>query len=422
MQSAHMPGAAFTAGPQQPQVGRSSHRRRAVLIECYRAHGECLDFQIKACQRAGMMVEVWTTKKNRWRPEAHQKITHVLLDGPVCFHAAWRLWRSPPALVAFNTATGPVVRDLLTLIRPLGLATLGIFHDVAKVRSHRSTRLIARMLGARIMLAQHLSFAAEREIGLPFDHVHLLAGCGRAQPDAHEVRIAIPGSFGFGKKDAEALLALACDARLDPRVRFVVLGRFSRDADVASWWQRCVAQGADQRIRRFTDFVPQAEFDCQLQRSSAVLPLIHPGCDHYARFHGEKISGAVNVALAAHLPLVIPADLARQWRFGPIVSSYTTHDDLLAVINGLADRPVLEAHKARIAGSNEAHPAFQQALYLRACARAVRASRGGPLPLVIGAHSAWKPLTSPGLPMSTSSPHVVPRMPATMGARTLVSG
>lgn len=395
--------------------------RRAVIIECYRAHGECLDFQIKACQRAGMTVEVWTTKRNRWRPDG-QHVTQVLLDDPVCVHAAWRLWRSPPALVAFNTATGPIVRDLLALIRPLGLATLGVFHDVAKVRSHRSTRLIARMLGARVMLAQHLSFAAEREIGLCFDHVHLLASGVRGQPDADVVTIAIPGTFGFGKKDAESLLALACDARLDPRVRFVLLGRFSREADAAQWWQRCVALGADRRLTRFTDFVAQDEFNHQLQRSSAVLPLIHPGCDHYARFRGEKISGAVNLALGAHLPLVIHADLARQWCFGPIVSTYGSHDDLLRVINGLADRTTLQAQRVRIAASNEAHPAYQQALYLRACARAVRASRGGPLPLVLGKHPAW----TPGVSTGALVPQVVPtvRSPtvAPIATRLLVKG
>lgn len=395
--------------------------RRAVIIECSRGHGECLDFQIKACQRAGMTVEVWTTRKNSWRPNDRQ-ITHVLLDEPFCLRAAWRLWRSPPALVAFNTATGPVVRDLLALIHPLRLATLGIFHDVAKVRSHRSTRLIARMLGARVMLAQHLSFAAEREIGRCFDHVHLLASGIRGQPDPQTVTIAIPGAFGFGKKDAESLLTLASDARLDPRVRFVLLGRFSGEADAAAWWQRCVALGVDQRITRFTDFVAQDEFNRQLQQSSAVLPLIHPGCDHYLRFRSEKISGAVNLALGAHLPLVIHADLARQWCFGPVVSTYGSPDELVRVINGLTEYPTLQAQRERIAASNEAHPAFQQALYLRACARAVRASRGETRPVVIGKRPAWKPRTPVDSPMVTSSPQAIAPLLATVDVPVLIKG
>jgi hypothetical protein len=282
--------------------------------------------------------------------------------------------------------------------------------------------MIARMLSARIMLAQHLSFAAEREIGRRFDHVHLLASGIRGQPDPRTVTIAIPGAFGFGKKDAESLFALVCDARLDPRVRFVLLGRFSGEADATAWWQRCIAHGVDHRMTRFTDFVAQDEFNRQLQQSSAVLPLIHPGCDHYTRFRSEKISGAVNLALGAHLPLVIHADLARQWCFGPVVSTYGSQDELVRVINALAVHPTLQAQRERIAASKEAHPAFQQALYLQACARAVRTSRGETRPVVVGKRPAWKPRMPVDTPVIASSPPLAPPLLAGVNRPVLLKG
>lgn len=352
-------------------------RPRVVLLECYSSHGECLEFQIDVLKRTGSSVEVWTHPAHRETQRFSADVRHLVLEPPCAISAARRLWLSPPGLLIINTTTGPAVRNLLWLIHPLRLATLGVFHDVDKLRSF-SARAMARMIDARVMLAEHLSRAATAEVGAIFDHAHFLSNTRRAVPDVDPVLIAIPGAFSHDKKDISALLELASDARLDPRVRFVLLGRFSSAPEVTAWWNRCVERGIEHRFVRFTGFVPQPVFDDYLRRCLAVLPLIQPSCEHYRRFRTDKVSGAVNLALGLGLPLLIHEDLAEWWRFGPAVSTYRDSEELLAVINTWSgDEDGFRRHLAQIAAAQESNVGHQRSLYLKACIRALRGARNG---------------------------------------------
>ena len=352
-------------------------RVRAVVIECYTGHGECLAFQVDALERAGFSVEVWTRPRLHWHSES-KLVRHIILKPAALLWllAAWRLWRSPPAIVSINTATGPMVRNILLLIHLLRIPTVGIFHDLAKLRSHRSTRIIARLVGARMVLAQHLAQAGEKIIGLPVEFAHMISGPVLAEYSPQsQTLIVVPGSFIPGKRDNDALLALAQDNRLDSRIRFVLLGRFPVTAEAEAWWQRCIDARVQERFIRFHVFVEQTDFDRILSTSAAILPLIHPVCSDYQRFYADKISGAVNLALGFHLPILLSADLARVWSFGPAVVPYDGQDALLSATNRLVDPLYQERMRKAIAASSEASRPVQHARYLRMCERAIYHAR-----------------------------------------------
>lgn len=371
------------------QVGKSGFaqrevitgRPRVILLECHGSHGECLEFQIEAWSRSGVQLEVWTHPAHAGQRRFDRSARHVVLERPIVLSVARRLWLSPPSLLVINTATGPSVRNLLLLLHPLRIPTVGIFHDVDKLHSP-SANLMARMIDGRLMLAEHLARRAEAEVGVPFDYAHFLSSHGRMEPGHQEFLIAVPGAFSPEKKDIATLLALARDPGLDARVRFVLLGRFPQTPAITAWWEQCRAHAVDHRFVRFTEFVPQPVFDSYLARSFAVLPLMGPSCGHYTRFRSDKVSGAVNLALGFARPLLIPSDLASQWLFGPSVMTYDGVDELAARINQLSDQSRRAGTFAEIAASAEANISFQQSLYLKACLGAAHRAhdRSGPSP------------------------------------------
>jgi hypothetical protein len=354
------------------QAGCESLRaQRVVVLECFGSHGECIEFQLGALARTSMRVEVWSHPAHKGQRTFPSTVRQVFLERPILLSVARRLWLSPPALLIINTATGPLVRNLLCLIRPLRLVIVGIFHDVEKLRSPTS-RMIARMVGARLMLAAHLSQAAAALIRRPVAYAHFLSGHRPAEPEIGNTLITVPGAFIPQKKDAKALLDLACDPRLNPAVKFVLLGRFSRHEAASRWWQQCIDLGVGHRFVRFMEFIPQSQCDHYLHLSSAILPLIHPGCDHYSRFCAEKLSGAVNLALAKRLPLLIHVDLADNWHFGPAVLPYADVECLLTLVNRLSHPQEVTRQMKDIQKSQESNVSYQQALYLNACVDAVR--------------------------------------------------
>lgn len=284
--------------------------------------------------------------------------------------SVWLLWYAPPHLLVINTATGPRVRNLLWCIRPLRIPTVGLFHDLGKIRSGRSACGIARLLSARVMLAEHLAQEAQSLLGLPVDHAHLLADIPDPLPREADALIIIPGMLDPAKRDLESAVALAADPLLDPQVRFVLLGRFKGPAAEA-WWASVIHRGLAHRFIRFTGWIPQDTFDDWVARSRGVLPLIHPGCGHFDRFRDEKISGAMNIALGARQPLLLHRALADRWQLGPATVAYDDLPSLRQQIHALMDTATWSSRKAAIAVSPVAMRRHQQALYVRACRRAL---------------------------------------------------
>ena len=208
-------------------------------------------------------------------------------------------------MVIFVTATGTAVRDMAHVLRRRRQRIVGVLHDVGKLSGSVNQWIANKAFDALVVLAPHLARLARPSTSLP---VHTIPATAipphGPRPDVEGTLIAIPGNVLWSRRDYGILETLLADRRLPSSLRFVVLGD-AGGSDVDQSRLRQVAQAWAGRMLLFDHFVPHEECHAWLARSSAVLPLVHPGLDDAEAFLHRKISGAFSAAWAHGLPLLL---------------------------------------------------------------------------------------------------------------------
>lgn len=208
-------------------------------------------------------------------------------------------------MVVFVTATGTTVRDMAHVLRRRGQRIVGVLHDVGKLSGSVNQWIANKAFDALIVLAPHMARLARPSTSLP---VHTVPATAipphRPPPEVEGTLIAIPGNVLWSRRDYGILERLLDMPVLPSDLRFVVLGNAGGSAPDQQRL-RSMAQAWPSRIVVFDHFVPHEECHAWLARSSAVLPLVHPGLDDAEAFLHRKISGAFSAAWAHRLPLIL---------------------------------------------------------------------------------------------------------------------
>ena len=63
----------------------------------------------------------------------------------------------------------------------------------------------------------------------------------------------------------------------------------------------------------FNDFVEADDFDAYLKATDVIWPMVHPDTPSADEYFRNQISGAINVAFAYKIPLLVHCEYAESW-------------------------------------------------------------------------------------------------------------
>jgi hypothetical protein len=160
---------------------------------------------------------------------------------------------------------------------------------------------------------------------------------GDVKKNAGEMWIAIPGEVDFRRRDYEGLInEVRTHGPLDPSVRFILLGRCSREhEDGRALRELLVGSGLERHFVLFDDVVEQSTFFGHLMECDALLPLIHPVTHFFVFYRDHQVSGTYNLAFGFAKPLLMHEALRGPEDFE--VSAFFYNDGtLVSLLNRLA--------------------------------------------------------------------------------------
>jgi hypothetical protein len=346
--------------------------RRAAIVQFSAAHELSLPLQAWALHRAGFDVELLVHPRLVPHVANCRPWARVVALG-TGHHAqvvrAWtRIRRTGARLVVSNTAHGPQTRHLFWLCSGAGIRRVAVMHFVDKLANSWSTRAIADRCHGIVVFAKHLATAGNAAYPGRLHTMHpiLYPEAEGVTPlrDPRWIDIGIAGAVQPDRRDYAILPTLLADPALDPRVRFVCLGRCQRDDPAVAQVLAQVAQaGQSERVLTWDGFVPQEEFHARLAGCRALCALMHPGCAEYNDFVRDQVSGVLYLGLVHRLPVLVEQAIADPLDMGPAIVPYRV-EALVPAITALLEQPVTAE---AIAGHPAADLEVQARQYLQAC-------------------------------------------------------
>ncbi len=279
-----------------------------ALVEIGGSHDECLYSQLFALKAAGCTVHLVCTEALRQRNPHFETYTDAwkivetrgkALEDLQKMKRLNRYFREQGIeKVILNTAQGGHIRNLC-LYASRRSRFYGIIHTLRKFEGSFTQRIINRKVKDYLVLNDTLLkqvHAPELRIDsfYPLRYPHFEGQV----PKGAKYRIALIGGVENRRKDLEGFVRIVRETRHLP-LEFVFLGK-SDSEHIAG----LDPQDAD-RIVSFRHFLDHETFDAYLQNTDVILPLVHPGTDSAREYFRNQISGALNVAFAYRIPLLV---------------------------------------------------------------------------------------------------------------------
>lgn len=296
--------------------------KRVALIEFDSSHDECLHTQLVALKKKDCWVALVTNSEVRKRNPTLEKWVDNWIeldaDGRGLTGAAIRdallirrMMRSLKSLhieiVVFNTAQGGHVRNacLFSLFRKMRF--VGIVHTIRKFQGSFTQRIIQLKIKQYFVLADFLLEQIPTQKGIrvsPFYPIHFPNPSPVSIPKNEPIHIAIIGSVETRRKDLIGFIEIM--KQCDSNVRFGFLGMAnSKRLEVRELTKSLAKLEALDRVELHEKHLSFEEMNQFLQKSSAILTLVHPNTPSAEQYFRNQIPGAMNLALAYKIPLLL---------------------------------------------------------------------------------------------------------------------
>lgn len=290
---------------------------KIVLVEIGNSHDECLLTQLVALKKNGATLTLICNESISKRNSNFNEFLTEIITIPDRIESkrktAGLIWREINCLkaekVIFNTAQGQIVRNICVKALFSKMDFIGIIHTTRKFNGSFTQRLINLKIKKYLLLSE---FLYESVINSPtakkskvdyFYPIHF-ANQGSEQKDHQGIQVGIIGGVENRRKDLEGFLHLV--GQSPDEVKFFFLG-YSNSAlsEVQEFIQKVKTSGLSDRVVLFQEFIQQEKFDELVQQMDFILPLVHPNTPSADQYFKNQISGAVNVAFAYQIPLLI---------------------------------------------------------------------------------------------------------------------
>lgn len=345
---------------------------RVALVEFGGSHDECILSQLIALKRFGCHTTFICTKDlhartayfNQFLDEVH----FVDLKGAALadFKEMVRLNRLFKSKgikkVVLNTAQGGHVRNLC-LTAPASIEFIGVIHTLKKFQGSFTQRLIDLKIKKYFVLndyfLERVAVKKGRSIQsfypLRFPHFQK-----KINKPIEEIWITIIGGVETRRKDLLGSIDLM--KKSPENVRFIFLGKSDiNGADRKSFEKAMEGSNLSERVKMFNDFVEADDFDAYLNVTDLIWPMVHPGTPSADEYFRNQISGAINVAFAYKIPLLVHCEYAEYWEDLKISIEYKLNSFQSDLTEGL-DR--LKEKITALEENKKFNPEYQEMKYL----------------------------------------------------------
>lgn len=291
-----------------------------TLIEAF-SHAECIYSQVLCIKEAGHKVHFIGNKNLRDRIESFgfESCTFFSAEELKQLRTLIKIRKTIISnhtdYVVFNTAQGNLVRSICLLPFSKKIEFLGLMHNVKKLKSSFSQKLISRRVKKYYVLNDYIENSQQPKLpGLQlksfypifftsFDEKEL------KKPD-NEIWITIPGSLESSRKDYDGFLSLIeNDMAIPNNIKFILLGRCldidGRGLEIKNWVRN---NNMEHRVKLFYSFINDDLFHSYIKKSDFIMPCLHPQQKNYQDFLETKVSGSFNLAFAYKKPLLCYED------------------------------------------------------------------------------------------------------------------
>lgn len=286
--------------------------KKVLLLEAASSHDECLYTQWEALKSAGVEVELAVDEQVANRIQISDAQVHIVRtrassNRDIVQAVSQLIREAKPDVVVFNTAQGRFVRDLALRFLFHKVRFVGIIHTTRKFKGSFTQKIINLKIKDYLFLARFLLDQCKPNSSLRMDYFYPLyfPGARQAKAAFPSKRIAIIGGVEERRKDLNALLDMM-QQEGSTDVHFVFLGRTDRSKpEVQRFCERLDELELSSRVRLFDAFISHELFNQELAQVDYILPLVHPGTPSAEQYFSNQIPGAMNVALAFTIPLLI---------------------------------------------------------------------------------------------------------------------
>ena len=298
-----------------------SFPERVAIIEFDSSHDECLLTQINALKNHGCWVMLITNpiikSRNKHLEELVDEWSFIdptgvgftgapLGDAIIVRRLMRFLKKQKIDKVVFNTAQGGHVRNacLFSLFRKIEF--IGVIHTIRKFQGSFTQKIINLKIKKYFVLAEFLQEQIPPQKGIQFETFYPLdfPKNGFTVKTDEEIHISIIGSVESRRKDLNGFVSLI--QQTDDSVQFNFLGKADpKNSDVIQLKEKLREMGCLNRVTFYDDYIPFGEVDQILRKTSAILPLIHPATPSANEYFRNQIPGAMNMALAYSIPLLL---------------------------------------------------------------------------------------------------------------------
>lgn len=215
-----------------------------------------------------------------------------------------------PDLILLNSAQGRRVRDLCLRLFFDRTPIVGIHHNAENLFKSFTQKIIHLKVRKYIVLADFIKKFLEGRLrsGLQVESFYPLSyhqglKLGLETKDRF---ILIPGVLEQDRRDYLGFVDIVqqSDSRLDPRLKFVLLGN-SKNHDGPQIVDKITALQLNHRFVFFDRYVEDEIMLSYVEKCLAIMPLMHPGTRWFEKYFETKISGAYSLAFAFNRHLLM---------------------------------------------------------------------------------------------------------------------
>ena len=319
---------------------------KLAIVELSNSHDECMLSQLVALKRRDCHVTMVSTEvireRNPWFNQYIDAFKKVEVTGSAIgdlkkMLELLRFFKEEKiSKVVFNTAQGGHVRNLC-LFAPSDIEFIGIIHTLNKFRGSFTQRIINRKIKKYFVLNDYfLKFIPEwqRKQVRSFYPLRFPQFPKRLEKPEGEIWITVIGGVENRRKDLVGSVDLI--GQLPETARVIFLGKSDPGRqDFMDFHRELNQQGLAHRVLTFDHFVDQATFHAYMMNTDLVWTMIHPDAECAKEYFSNQIPGALNAALAYHVPMLNHKYYVERWSDLQYSISYTRETFAADLIDGM---------------------------------------------------------------------------------------
>ncbi|CAM1341067.1 hypothetical protein [Tenacibaculum amylolyticum] len=319
-----------------------------AIVEISESHEECIFSQVSFMKDAGYSVSLIAHPKVIQQAKSYASYFSNIIefDGDVK-GIKIRMRKSIQLFnllkkydkVMFNTASSSkIIRNAVFLLNFKKTSCVGVIHDVSKLSSSFTQKVISTKIKKYVALSEDLVAAAKVPSDIKLASFYPIFFPNQEYEDMkknkEEIWICIPGRVFFSRRDYRFLIEqLANQTGLDNRIKFIILGNINT-TDGIQFKEEINGLNLQNYFVFFEKFIENATYYNYLKSSDYILPLLNKNDKSYVN---QKITGTFNLAYAYKKTMlndeyykVIPNLLAKSY--------FYTDNSFINVLNSLSDK------------------------------------------------------------------------------------